>query len=542
MTRRSRSKGLPPKVQLRTKDSLAAAYPTGHGYVAAFDDTRTVVFKSYTSMSMGAGLPSGSQYLTDELTTDMYSPGVLRKGVGDAWIDPLIETFTPFNDSELPAVDGMSLNDVFYTTGSAIGLVGEGFDQPLWAKDKFEIDLTPSVSHSFFIQNYASASNNHPMAYWNNVTRKYEGIGLGREFAQYNTGSITALRRLQEDQTLGFSGWFDNAGANVFRDKAIGHPVSNFGFPYHPKFHATSSNLYPLSGTINRPFLLEKVVLYFSGALKMNNVLTGFKNATRITLSTFFIMNQRKPFAYDNPAVNTILFENASVGPTSLVRFVSGVSIPTTYNGTYVNTVRDVVTFMQVVGFNGGIGAPTAHLAKELNITANANGWHGSYVMSGTVKSTLPSSGLCECNWSNVGGIFLTLLNRTNSTRSDLFVPGGRSYLGELEKGNPIANATLTDGLTLIALDRYTKYNPYLLMPSDNLIFGWHTPWASGFWLNDVDGAGTSPMYNGKGPELEFAAFPSKIVMYGSYINQDTEVHDSNVAELTSLAVHEVIG
>lgn len=540
MTRRSRSKGLPPKVQLRTKDSLAATYPTGRGYVTAFDDMRTVVFTSYPSMSMGAGLPSGSQYLTDELTTDMYSPGVLRKGVGDAWIDPQIETFTPFKDNDLPAVDGMSLNDVFYTTGSAVGLVGEGFDQPLWAKTKIEIDLTPSVSHSFFIQNYLSTSLNFPMAYWNNVTRKYEGIGLGREFAQYDNGSEITLKRLLEDQTIGFNGHFDNGGGNLFRDQAIGHPVSNFGYPYHPKFHATSSNLYPLSGTLSRPFLLEKVVLYFSGAYKHNN--SRFGTNTRVFLSTFFILNQRFPFAYDNDAATSIIWKNTNIIGPSVNTLVSGVNIPATYNGTYVNTVRDVVTWMNVVGFNGGFNSLTASLGRELNITADQFGYRGSYIMSGTVKSAFPTNGMVEPMWTANAGQFRFLLNRTNSTRCDLFVPGGRSYLSELEKGDPNSSQTNYDGLTLITLDRYTKYNPYLLHPNDNLVFGWQVPWCSAFSLNDNDGAGGLPTYNGKGPELEFAAFPSKIVLYGSYVDQNHESHEGSTIDLTSLAAHEVIG
>ena len=48
--------------------------------------------------------------------------------------------------------------------------------------------------------------------------------------------------------------------------------------------------------------------------------------------------------------------------------------------------------------------------------------------------------------------------------------------------------------------------------------------------------------HNTLGPELTFAAHPAKITLYGSYISEGQEVHDTINQPLTSNAIHEIIG
>ena len=59
----------------------------------------------------------------------------------------------------------------------------------------------------------------------------------------------------------------DNQGKYVFLDGGISTPVSTFGFPFHAKFHATSSQYLNASDFVDRPFLLEKIVYEFDSTV-----------------------------------------------------------------------------------------------------------------------------------------------------------------------------------------------------------------------------------------------------------------------------------
>jgi hypothetical protein len=146
----------------------------------------------------------------------------------------------------------------------------------------------------------------------------------------------------------------------------------------------------------------------------------------------------------------------------------------------------------------------------------------------------------------NDSGMAAMMLINKNSTRSGLFTPGGRDFIGALEKGRVLSSSVAlqsnypgsTDPTgSIIVLDRYSKPNPYLLHPTDQLIFGWQLPVA-----NRLNSSFGSPQYNGKGTEMTFDAVPSKITFYGSMISQGKEHHDTLNQLLTSVSVHELIG
>jgi len=488
-----------------------------------------------------------------EYNTDIVVQGVVRKGVGDKLVTFTPgQDFQPFRDDWNPAVDakfvltGTTANP-FYATGSKISDVGEGFDQPLWSKSKIEIDLTPSVDHSFCIVNNTGSSNNYPMAYWNKDSRKWEGIGLGLEFAIYAAGNPANFIAFCEEQCIGFGTGMNN-GSIGYSDFGAGAKISNFGFPYHPKFHATSSNCISMSDYIDTPFLLEKIVLEWSGSLTYNTTFYG--SYTTYSVTTFFILNQRRPFQLVSDDLQKIVYRN-NIGTTAYL--VTGVQIPATYNGNTVDTVRDLVTYAQVVGFSANALPITYERARrELNLEAGSSlllgaygEWSGRLIMSGTVKNALSNQGLDQVQiGNNDGGTSAMMLINSNSTRSGLFTPSGRDYLGTLEQGSVVEkslviapNPSGNPAGTIEHLNRYSKVNPYLLLPGDQLVFGWQLPVA-----NRINSAFNNPQYNQKGPELSFAAKPSKIIFYGSQIKNNQEYHDTLNQLLTSVTVHEVIG
>lgn len=580
--KKTRIKGLPPKVQLQMKDALTGSFPTqvriasdnrSGDYRVYYDDMKTVEFRSYVSGTTGLSMPvglhsdnlalfrvnqSGSTVRNEEMNTNIVISGIVRKGVGDSFVTFTPgQDFTPFRDDQNPAVEGMftpsgSTTNPFYAVGSKVADVGEGFDQPLWSKSKIEIDLTPSVSHSFYIQNTLSSSNNFPMAYWNKDRKVWEGIGSGREFGRYSAGTTSSYQALCEDQCLGFGIGLNQAISGTFDDRA-GNKLSNFGFPYHVKYHATSSNTVAVSSYTRVPFLVEKIVLEWSGSLVYNN--TYDKDYTNYSVSTFFILNQRKPFSYSDPGVQQFVVR-ISDGHTQYL--LTGANIPSSYNGSASqNTIRDLVTHAQVVCFSQFADSSTTELAsRELMILSGSAGspsgdgsWSGRFVMSGVVKNSLPNDGsdILQVGVSDSGTRTMSLINK-NSSRSGLFTPGGRDFVGSLEKGNEtvrVVSLFLTSSFTgsqdptgsLVTLNRYYKTNPYLLMPGDQLIFGWQLPMS-----NRINSAFGHEQYAGKGTEMTFAPVPSKITLYGSEIQEGHEHHDTLNQLLSSVGVHEVIG
>ena len=491
----------------------------------------------------------GTQELNQEAITDLTVSGSIRKGIGDGFEPTLTENYRAFDDSGKPAVDGLSAGNAFYSTGSKVGDVGEGFDQPLWSKTKIEVDLTPSENHSFFIQNYTSSSNSYPMAYWNTSRKKWEGVGAGKEFGRYVAGNEAAFKAICEEQCIGFGNGMNQGGSGL-EDYSIGAKISNFGFPYHVKYHATSSNVIQMSQYISEPFLLEKIVLEWSGSLKYNN--TSFGTATNYSVATFFILNQRKPFGYDDPAVQRFVYRTVDGHTHTLI---TGALLPSSYGGGQeYNTIRELVTHAQVVGFSENVTEEQVRVgSRELNILSGSSissgsfgAWRGRLVMSGTVKNSLPNDGLdtLQVGHNDSGMTAMMLINK-NSTRSGLFTPGGRDFVGALEKGRVVTSyASLESGFpgstdptgSITVLDRYSKPNPYLLQPSDNLVFGWQLPVA-----NRINSSFGTPQYNGQGTELTFASVPSKITFYGSLVRENQECHDTLNQLLTSTAIHEVI-
>ena len=465
-----------------------------------------------------------------EMTTDLVVSGIVRKGVGDSFVRYTPgQDIQPFRDCNNPAVDGKSQGNVFYATGSKVSDIGEGFDQPLWSKTKIEIDLTPNSVHSVYIENYTSGSNNYPMCYWNKDLKKWQGIGTGKEFGTY-ANTLSGLQKLWDEQCIGFAQGLDNGGASV-RDLAAGAPTSNFGFPYHGKFHATSSNTISLSDYIQEPFLVEKIVLEFSGTFAQNSFVGA--GSTKATMNTFFILNQRAPFRYIDGGFQTIPYRVINISTASFE--VTGATIPETINGNYCATSRDLVTWAQFVAFQTGDATSIERMSRELNLTGTNGNWSGRYALSGTVKSPLSSDGHAEMSLGD--SVQFMLLNK-NGSRNGLFVPSGRDHIGPSDRGNVVSSARLNFfNAPVVSLARYSKPNPYLLLPTDNLVLGWQLP-----LFNALNDNGDSPTYNTRGPSLTFAAAPAKLVIYGSMVREGKEHHDTLNQHLTSVSVHEVIG
>lgn len=496
---------------------------------------------------------TGSFVLNHEMVTDIIVGSPIRKGIGDSWI-----TFTPgqdllpFRDNGHPAVDGKSVisgstQNAFYATGSRVADVGEGFSQPLWAKTKLEIDLTPTTEHSFSLQNGAPGATgvNYPVAYWNNVTRKYEGIGTGKVFHSYVSGAtapdrLLNLQKFLEDQCIIFGeSLFEILGTpNPQLNESRGQVVSNWGFPYHPKFHATSSNSIAVSDLVSGPFLVEKIVLEFSGAFGLGTTYAASKAAYSAACAGFFILNQKSPFLYNNPTAQTMQY----LTPT-ITNLISGAFIPG--EGTLANTTaRDLIGTLRIASFVADapfIATAQTEMGADLNLVVGALGvgpptWSGRYIVSGTIKSQIANQGMQSIITNTGIATTALLLKLQNSNRSGLFGASGRSQVSDFSSGE-IARSVTQDGWTFNVLRKYTKPNPYIIQPGDRLIIGWQPPWSR--IVNETTLGVTE--FPGQGAFLKFAAAPAKLTIYGSHISEGKEHHDTLNQLLTSQTVSEVI-
>ena len=219
------------------------------------------------------------------------------------------------------------------------------------------------------------------------------------------------------------------------------------------------------------------------------------------------------------------------------------------------STVLGLVTYAQVVAFSSESSTEIRNNgSRELNlfygdsrVMTEFATWNGKMILSGAVKSPMFAEGVGALLFGDAGGDNIAMLLANKSyTRSGLFVPNGRDLVNSMEKGNRILNLGGFEGTIPIAgrptgsfviLDRYAKTNPYILQPTDKLIFGWQLPVADR--LNSSFG---SPQYDGKGTELSFGTTPAKITFYGSMLRAGEEYHETTNQLLSSHVVHEVIG
>lgn len=672
--KRSRMRMLPPRVQLQQRDALTGSYPTNvrfsidgrtGNYPVNFDDIYTVPFLSSNKYIPAIGFSENNIWLTNSQSNDLTSSIVTTGSVRSQVIEGLPffhftpgQDLTPFRDNDQPAVDGKSENNPFFVTGSAASEVGEGFNSPLWSKDKIEIDISVTAACSgtmflsgvFFTSSLTQGtSNGNPtapantqglsqeMMYYNFVEKKWEGAGLGYPVGFLNRGLLGDTAgplpngtnpRLPYDNKImmGFAPGIVNLAAgidatqnSIFRTQvtgvfewqsSAGEPITSFGFPYHPKFHATGSQCLKMSDYITEPFLLEKVVVEMSAAYTI--FATTYNTAsykvgygspvtmatiTSITQSTvpaavnnFFILNQRKPIKYEYQENLLNDFTGRAILTTSMP---TKMQVAPSGQSVYVDTVRDIITWGGVSSFAANM--PTSSFRSGNGTTQVVYAQAGSFIsrLSANSKAlmtrdcTFTSSieahdDLTPLNWSgkvymelptkspiridSVGTIdniysFFNVGQNFNGLQSfwnlkfggggrnalGMTIPNGRNYrspVAQVQTNGSFPNSFTggRENIYVTTRDRYL-YNPYILLPTDDLIFGWQQPFPNALY---VSGSSYVPNIfwnatSGSFSEIKFLPGDAKITLYGSYMRQGKEYNDGLNQLLSSDSIHEVI-
>ena len=242
-------------------------------------------------------------------------------------------------------VEGVSperdLASNFYVSGSSI------VTSPASIKSRKRVVIDMPVASDTTLEFKAtSASGNHPMAYYNTGLQRWELIGMGtgsfnaaQSLAANLSTRLQSFKEAMDHTMVGFSpsrgidAWrvadrsgaspdesqgfeaggnfrlvptgslaFQNGNTQFPRVLSVGSlasPTNTFGFPMHPKFHATGSQEIVMSNYIKRPFVLEKIVYEFnvgSPDTVTPGVMTDASAESQtvdLDTVTFFLLNQR---------------------------------------------------------------------------------------------------------------------------------------------------------------------------------------------------------------------------------------------------------
>ena len=604
-----------PRAQLRVGDARESYPRVNHLFkreegVLSFSDDKTLIFDT--------GVDVHYPFMSDVAVTDddILTTGNVTRGVNDQLVTAKVLKAQDYETSPQPFIeDGISctarasFSDPWWATGSAVASVGEGLKQPVWCKSKIEIDITPKEDTRVGFTGYANTNPTvhpddirdvqepeaYPMAYWNNVDKKWDKIGVGH--IPHLNSTMTEEERIFDAWKPAFQSLPLGFGPiNYFSDglNLVARPVSSFGFPLHPKFHATGSQIIKMSDYITSNFILEKLVIEteitFAGHEALRDVSGSYTHyaygyglgvgllmqiGMYVAIPTFFLLKQQRSQDGVNICVpvsnegfsDPFTFNVTGSIPSSLVLTKGGET-------TYVSSSRDLITYHQIsivsrdesISDESFLTLLESGLSREHNIlrswTAppldlpNQTDEHirdrlyvsrRNVVISGSIKSIPKLKEYITYNdqyFDYFGG-----LNRGAKLTNE---PGGRSGIEMQQTGRDIVSTYPTTRLsktytigspgysTTLALNvpNFDVQNPFMLRPQDELILGVQT--ALPHQMSTILSGAMPPDTVGV-PHciLTLHAAPSKITFFGSELRHGEEFTRASNQVLASDAVHE---
>lgn len=572
-----------PRQELRRLDRTPGRYPTiartggsrkGNNPVY-FDDTTVVVFHQTSSIvSYPTTLPVGSRYLSSDMTSSLSSSrsGTVNSSAVNSWIvlPQQVESLTPFIENRLFEQDFVSSSS-FALTGSDPAVVGLGFSSGLFAKTKIRLTLPIGTTTTLSAQ---TAS----LLYYNMTTQKFEqigelepGIGNGRAIFSYPwDGSNKSSIDIFTDAKL-----FGAFGNNIIsgsvlsatlpfaqatpqgsgRAKHVKEGAVNAGIQIFEPNSPTLSSVYAASGGqlltmsnyINRPFLLEKMIL---------------EVPIRAGAGWSFDQTRTKKLAYPNASPNFIFDAGGPAITMGLLNQFSTTNRDIIITGTFIPQNDNTSYARQETHPQIGIAYRYAWGFLSYATPAGVVPHDSNGVFSGSVRLNMQaavSNGVSSYsdNGSNYNGTFadtyVVSVNPIGRNMSTL--PSGRSYFGK-EFVMP-QNYSLTSinvnkfGATpggVLDSDFYSyeqsMQSPYLLMPSDKLVLfaSKHRPVASATLSSTSNNPALGPFALTGAHDIAFNPGTIYVTLYGSLISDTSEFHDTLNQRLETNEIHEMIG
>lgn len=600
----TRVRGLPPKIRLSERDNLYGTFPLkqrlssdGRGGFDAnrWDEVGALPYYGTSSVFPGLVLSGGFYssepelttsfpilrvgYLSSEVTTS-YS---IKRGISDSFLQQrnnLTSVYTPYEDAKFdPARRVIRGQNSFYETGSKIVNTGIGFQQPLWSKQKITVEMPLSTVQSMSLK-HGNNQQEVIMTYYDFGTGKLNPVGSTRNVNYYVSMAGTVPQKWEafiREKAIGFYGSLPSFTEGYKFLKNSGNVYLMNGFPFGEKYliSPTSSMAYPLKNIINRPFLAEKITLEFSGSYNpAASFINGGSNYNAsVAHATFFILNlkprgERFQVAGGFAALPTVPANDLIyVYPTETVRSQS----------------LELVTYAQLTVFGyGNAGAwdtvlqsmgtlprvPTyfkrSEIEREFVVRDEARfydspSWEGQVVMSAAVKLPTTTTDAMPIkflkNSDGTDANFTRFLNNAGAGRTgtgDLTFRNWRTpFPGDVTEFR-FDPPSVKDSFVICS--KSADEVPYILMPSDKLIFGWQTAFPHMAYQTPGDTTASTPVDEGwdltvgrEGSILTLSG-SVKLVIYGSYLKVGdrgdlVEDNDDSLNQLLSSdSIHEIIG
>lgn len=497
----SRIRFLPPVVQTTILENVSSG-PKTYGFedgkkpgtvVAPFDDSRTLPTRiNNTVINLPSSLPSSSVYIDSELKIEgMFITGSPRNQRTLILQHSLpTDSFTPFTDFTLPEADN-TISSSFYLTASTI------FEGRVQDRFRIEIDITPTTENQYSINGTNGSS--FPMIYWNHSTKAWDGVGNGSPFDKAGVDTFP----------IGFGYSLDDGTLDSiyqYSAKALCNPTSHAGFPYHNIFNQDRREAIAMSDYITEPFLLEKMVLFTSISLDLQNDFPTSETYNCIT--TFFILNQRGGFLKE-----VLQYRNFNTYVASTLTRYTSQSFTT---GSFTTT-RDLVTWAQISKYvSTGITEYDERMPRELVVetTPQSNDiiFNQQCVISASIKQPFAYTGLTVAFDDS-----LEFEEQWSEPYRNFNQDSGRNYKNTYT--NPTVYNQYEEPSALDPSDVKKKYSydsysfdvPYLLLPEDRLTLGWQLPYTKLPHLMTYDG-----------PKLSLSNLGvNKLILFGTYLKQN---------------------
>lgn len=342
---------------------------------------------------------------------------------------------------------------------------------------------------------------NSSMVYFDNTNNKWDYLG-DIQFGYFD--SVEA----NEEIPLSFN-CISTQTASLTNPKidnqALGVPVNTFGFPFSSRYHAMDRHLIKMNKFINRPFVVEKIKVSFSGT-NLSEIESGNTNLILNSLN-FFILNQRKnlnsnsftrldldssPYTViDNVVVRHV---NHSIDNIPFFSNIENINTPSesifTYKGSQTDIAldesspcqRELVAYLNLVNFSSG--SNSIDNIDYDSIKRNADYFHE--------EIENPSTGLSAEFVFNKKTFTIDADVRTPVYHEtlDFFPASGINYYSKFynrtgteynterslksdftKKENAKTSLNLV-GSEITLGEKYHKSNPYVLSPSDNIVIG----------------------------------------------------------------------
>jgi len=374
-------------------------------------------------------------------------------------------------------------------------------------------------------------------------------------------------------------------------------PISSFGFPNAAKYHAQSGQHIKASKLgITKPFLLEKLSLDFDIKFTVPGTRTSAPGGSaadadaytttaidtkpggaeyeirrlKIITPTFFLLrqttkkNEASVNAYTTQTPGTLGFPGAINEPIpKTVKLTPGSNVETkVYDSREMITYGQYSLFVTASTDSGGTPDRLVDSKITMNDILDSGLVKDGFAVrtiadaesdnSFTIKDTLKFPSRVAARHSDVlsvvvhnnepastSGKTLILLENANESRAKSLDGASRTIVNGVTNTNiksPVEKLIVSASNTVKAVNVNEKLvfdSPYLIFPEDNIIFGWQYPMP-----RDLRYPLGTP-----GPAPNSIKVQScNLKMFGSLVKNGKEFHEGLNQNLTSNAIHEVIG